>query len=199
MRQTHNELANDPAFVMCKKSLVQSFNDLGEKKKSKARAAISAPEPVGRLVMAHVNKMCTAMQPLQKEEHVKLVVEKVEVKVFAMAGSTITPNVEKGMVATIRISTEGSRSIVWTDIEKFATWAKIDGDKMMPAALKEAKELLRDLTKEKATEYVSSGGTLLSGTVGVSDALYLPRNSLFTEKVDFNDVIGVKCFCSADL
>ena len=109
-----------------------------------------------------------------------------------------TLGTEKSALGTLRITHSGSRSLIATPLMNLVAWLnKTTGKDADLTAVVEtrqrAKNLMTFWTQEGVTKYLADGNPLFHGTIGPTDALYLPGGFFFAERLNGpSDAFGFK-------
>ena len=132
---------------------------------------------------------------------IKLDTVKDESSVKILAPSTYgivhgqeTATAESGYTAALRLSWQGTRTIVCARLEHVLNFLEAAGEPKASVSPKRAYQFLRSADKDILTKFSNNAPEkIMHGTVGAMDVFYLPSGWVFTERVGRGaDAFGIR-------
>ena len=111
--------------------------------------------------------------------------------VFGVAKGMETVSSERGRTASMRLLTSGSRQVVMADFEAVKKHMEKGG--LSNITPEQVQNYFKNLSKDCIDHFVASGGTLFAVTTNAQEAVLIPFNWVFAERIlTQNDSIGIR-------
>lgn len=143
----------------------------------KGEALVSAKSVMSKVVL---ESGCVPMDKVGQDLHPAC---------FGVASGLLTVSCERARCPTMRIG-KGTRTMILTSgasMRKFMEKKGLTG--ITPETMN---SFLRQMNKDTITAYIDGGASLYSCTVGPTDLLLLPFDTMFAESVATTDLLGMR-------